>query len=72
MTAPRNLPAPGAVAPVVMKSSVPELRVRPANSVPERPVFGTIRFMSSANTVRMVAVRQYLARYARAGAEGAP
>ena len=31
---------------------------------PERPVFGTIRYMSSQNTRRKVRVREYLARYA--------
>jgi deoxyribodipyrimidine photo-lyase len=31
---------------------------------PERPVFGTVRFMSSDNTVRKVHVKQYLRRYA--------
>lgn len=30
---------------------------------PERPIFGTVRFMSSANTSRKVQVKQYLARY---------
>ncbi len=30
---------------------------------PERPVFGTVRFMSSANTARKARVRAYLARY---------
>jgi deoxyribodipyrimidine photo-lyase len=31
---------------------------------PERPVFGTVRYMSSANTARKLAVKNYLARYA--------
>ncbi len=31
---------------------------------PERPVFGTIRFMSSINTARKVRVQEYLGRYA--------
>jgi deoxyribodipyrimidine photo-lyase len=31
---------------------------------PERPVFGTVRYMSSENTARKVRVRAYLARYA--------
>ena len=31
---------------------------------PERPVFGTVRFMSSANTARKLRVREYLSRYA--------
>lgn len=31
---------------------------------PERPIFGTIRYMSSANTARKLAVKEYLARYA--------
>ena len=31
---------------------------------PERPVFGKVRFMSSANTARKVRVRNYMARYA--------
>ena len=30
---------------------------------PERPVFGTVRYMSSQNTLRKLRVRQYLARY---------
>jgi len=30
---------------------------------PERPVFGTVRYMSSANTARKVSVRGYLERY---------
>ena len=30
---------------------------------PERPVFGTVRFMSSANTARKLRVKRYLARY---------
>jgi deoxyribodipyrimidine photo-lyase len=30
---------------------------------PERPVFGTVRYMSSANTARKVSVRAYLERY---------
>lgn len=31
---------------------------------PERPIFGTIRYMSSVNTARKVRVKQYLRRYA--------
>ncbi|MHB0959766.1 MAG: deoxyribodipyrimidine photolyase [Pirellulaceae bacterium] len=31
---------------------------------PERPVLGTVRYMSSANTARKVRVREYLERYA--------
>ncbi len=31
---------------------------------PERPIFGTIRYMSSENTARKFRVRDYLARYA--------
>ncbi len=31
---------------------------------PERPVFGTVRYMSSANTARKVPVRRYLEEYA--------
>jgi len=31
---------------------------------PERPIFGTIRYMSSANTARKLSVKQYLSRYA--------
>ncbi|MBK7978291.1 MAG: deoxyribodipyrimidine photolyase [Deltaproteobacteria bacterium] len=31
---------------------------------PERPIFGTIRYMSSQNTARKVRVKEYLARYA--------
>lgn len=32
---------------------------------PERPIFGTVRFMSSANTARKVRVREFLGRYGR-------
>jgi deoxyribodipyrimidine photo-lyase len=31
---------------------------------PERPIFGTVRYMSSENTARKVRVRDYLAQYA--------
>jgi len=31
---------------------------------PERPIFGTIRYMSSANTARKVRVKDYLRKYA--------
>ena len=31
---------------------------------PERPVFGKVRFMSSANTARKVRVRGYLEKFA--------
>ncbi len=31
---------------------------------PERPIFGTVRYMSSQNTARKVSVREYLRRYA--------
>jgi deoxyribodipyrimidine photo-lyase len=31
---------------------------------PERAIFGTVRFMSSANTARKVRVKEYLTRYA--------
>jgi len=31
---------------------------------PERPVFGVVRYMSSANTARKVRVKDYIARYA--------
>jgi len=31
---------------------------------PERPVFGTVRYMSSENTARKLAVKAYLRRYA--------
>jgi len=34
---------------------------------PERPVFGTVRYMSSANTARKVPVKAYLERYANPG-----
>jgi deoxyribodipyrimidine photo-lyase len=33
---------------------------------PERPIFGTVRYMSSANTARKLNVRPYLAAYAAA------
>ena len=36
---------------------------------PERPVFGTVRFMSSANTARKMEVRRYTAKYAPAAAQ---
>jgi deoxyribodipyrimidine photo-lyase len=36
---------------------------------PERPVFGTVRYMSSANTARKVGVKRYLARHG--GPDGA-
>lgn len=31
---------------------------------PQRPIFGSIRYMSSANTARKIKVKEYLARYA--------
>ena len=31
---------------------------------PERPIFGTVRYMTSANTKKKLDVKQYLARYA--------
>ena len=31
---------------------------------PERPIFGTVRYMSSTNTAKKVHVAQYLRRYA--------
>ncbi len=41
---------------------------------PERPVFGTVRYMTSSNALRKLRVRGYLARYGRssgpAGSEG--
>jgi deoxyribodipyrimidine photo-lyase len=36
---------------------------------PERPVFGTIRYMSSANTARKMNVKKYIGRYAPESAE---
>jgi deoxyribodipyrimidine photo-lyase len=36
---------------------------------PERPIFGTVRYMSSANTARKLRVKRYLARH---GEEGTP
>jgi len=41
---------------------------------PERPIFGTVRYMSSSNTARKVRVREYLARYSEAAGvrPGAP
>jgi deoxyribodipyrimidine photo-lyase len=30
---------------------------------PERPIFGVVRYMTSENTARKVAVKQYLTRY---------
>ena len=35
----------------------------------ERPVFGTVRYMSSANTARKLRVKSYLARYAPVAAD---
>jgi deoxyribodipyrimidine photo-lyase len=32
---------------------------------PERPVFGTVRYMSSANTARKLRLAAYLARFGR-------
>ena len=32
---------------------------------PERPVFGKIRYMTSANTARKLRVREYMERFAR-------
>jgi deoxyribodipyrimidine photo-lyase len=37
---------------------------------PERPIFGKVRYMSSANTARKFAVRQYLARYGSGDSQG--
>jgi len=34
---------------------------------PERPIFGTVRYMSSANTARKFPVREYIERYGGAG-----
>jgi len=31
---------------------------------PERPIFGTVRYMASENTVRKLRLKDYLARYA--------
>lgn len=36
---------------------------------PERPVFGKVRYMTSANTARKVPVKEYLARYRPGGGE---
>jgi deoxyribodipyrimidine photo-lyase len=36
---------------------------------PERPIFGTVRYMSSDNTVRKLKIRTYLRRY---GSEPGP
>ncbi len=38
-------------------------------SGPERPVFGKVRYMTSANTARKVPVKEYLARYRPDGGE---
>jgi deoxyribodipyrimidine photo-lyase len=32
---------------------------------PERPIFGSVRYMSSDNTAKKISVKQYLVRYAR-------
>ena len=39
---------------------------------PERPIFGTIRYMTSGNTARKVRVKQYLLRYAQEAWPGLP
>ncbi len=36
---------------------------------PERPIFGTIRYMTSENTARKLRVREYLRRYGSSGSE---
>jgi len=36
---------------------------------PERPVFGTIRYMSSENTARKFSVKRYIAKYSRSESE---
>jgi len=38
---------------------------------PERPIFGTVRYMSSENTARKLRVKKYLARYSPSSAEEA-
>ena len=38
---------------------------------PERPIFGTVRYMSSENTARKVRVKEYVRRYARSGPDEA-
>ncbi len=35
---------------------------------PERPIFGTVRYMSSDNTVRKLKLKNYLQKYSEAGA----
>lgn len=37
---------------------------------PERPIYGVLRYMSSANTVKKLAMKQYLARWGSAAAAG--
>jgi deoxyribodipyrimidine photo-lyase len=37
---------------------------------PERPVFGTVRYMSSENTARKVNVRSYIQKYSAPAYEG--
>jgi len=37
---------------------------------PERPIFGTVRYMSSENTARKVGVKRYLRKYAAGGDGG--
>jgi deoxyribodipyrimidine photo-lyase len=39
---------------------------------PERPVFGTVRTMTSASTARKVRLREYLARYGRVPESSVP
>jgi deoxyribodipyrimidine photo-lyase len=36
---------------------------------PERAIFGTVRYMSSANTARKMKVRDYLHRYSKEPAQ---
>src|SRR5665213_3240542 len=39
---------------------------------PERPVFGTVRYMSSENTARKFDVRSYIQKYSSPSHEGVP
>lgn len=39
---------------------------------PERPTYGQIRYMSSANTARKLSVKNYIRKYAPENADGSP
>lgn len=39
---------------------------------PERPIFGTVRYMSSENTARKFRVKRYIEKYSKSGVEQGP